>query len=159
MKLNCFDLRIFFFVKELTLQPILKGKDLIGRARTGMGKTLAFALPITEKLLNMPSSKKSRLPRVLVLAPTRELARQVSEEFQSVGVGLSVSCIYGGAPYEPQVLFIFQALNYLILSFFLFSSIVLLVNKTREGGLYMIVDMFRKSRQHIYIEEWNLTLK
>lgn len=63
-----------------TYAHIRGGKDLIGRARTGMGKTLAFAVPVIEKLLSAGQSqnnKPGRRPRVLVMAPTRELAKQV----------------------------------------------------------------------------------
>ena len=61
-----------------TYAHIRKGKDLIGRARTGMGKTLAFAVPVIEKLLASGAAlKRGRAPRVLVMAPTRELAKQV----------------------------------------------------------------------------------
>lgn len=60
----------------MTLDKILGGCDLIGRARTGMGKTLAFVLPIVEKLLN-EEEKRGGGAKVLVLAPTRELAKQV----------------------------------------------------------------------------------
>ena len=85
-KLNLF---LLYVIKTNVLRPsresqaqtyahIRKGKDLIGRARTGMGKTLAFAIPVIEKLLasGIPS-KRGRHPRVLVMAPTRELAKQV----------------------------------------------------------------------------------
>lgn len=61
-----------------TFEHILNGKDLIGRARTGMGKTLAFALPVIEKLRKVDGAQRpGRYPRVLVMAPTRELAKQV----------------------------------------------------------------------------------
>lgn len=70
-----------------TYEHIRRGKDLIGRARTGMGKTLAFAVPVIEKLLadGDAGKKPGRRPRVLVMAPTRELAKQVCV-FVGVGV-------------------------------------------------------------------------
>jgi superfamily II DNA/RNA helicase len=77
----------------------LEGRDILGRARTGTGKTLAFALPIVTKLA--PSRVKGRLPRALVLAPTRELAKQTAKEFEQLGV-LEVQEFYGGTSYAMQ---------------------------------------------------------
>ena len=70
------------------------GRDLIGRARTGSGKTLAFALPVVEKL--MARKHKPRSPGCIVLAPTRELAKQVEREFAATGPTLRTACVYGG---------------------------------------------------------------
>lgn len=70
------------------------GRDLIGRARTGSGKTLAFALPVVEKL--MARKHKPRSPGCIVLAPTRELAKQVEREFAATGPTLKTACVYGG---------------------------------------------------------------
>jgi len=67
-----------WFKQERTFDKVLDGCDLIGRARTGMGKTLAFVLPVVERLLNdKVTSAWGQPPKVLVLAPTRELAKQV----------------------------------------------------------------------------------
>ncbi|PJI52159.1 hypothetical protein CTI14_47095, partial [Methylobacterium radiotolerans] len=71
----------------------MQGRDMIGRARTGTGKTLAFALPIISKL--EPSRERARLPRAIVIAPTRELAKQVADEFSKSGVGLTTVTVYG----------------------------------------------------------------
>ncbi|MFC3859731.1 DEAD/DEAH box helicase [Deinococcus antarcticus] len=87
-------------IQAESLPLTLNGKDLIGRARTGTGKTLAFALPIISKL--EPSRERSRLPRAIVVAPTRELAKQVADEFSKSGVGLTTVTVYGGAAYGPQ---------------------------------------------------------
>ena len=77
----------------------LRGRDLIGLAQTGTGKTAAFTLPIIDRLLDGP-----RRTRVLILTPTRELAAQVEESFTkySKGSGLSVVAVYGGVGLEPQ---------------------------------------------------------
>jgi ATP-dependent RNA helicase DDX21 len=92
-----------FPIQAQTFSHISEGKDLIGRARTGMGKTLAFALPIIERLLLAGDvSKLRRSPRVLVMAPTRELAKQVSVDFETTAPRLKTISIYGGAPYRPQ---------------------------------------------------------
>ncbi len=87
-------------IQEQTLPHTLEGRDLIGRARTGTGKTLAFALPILSKLT--PSRDRGRGPRAIIMAPTRELAKQVSEEFSKSGPAFEVLTIYGGAAYGPQ---------------------------------------------------------
>ncbi|EXC20882.1 DEAD-box ATP-dependent RNA helicase 7 [Morus notabilis] len=98
-----------FPIQAMTLDTILDGSDLVGRARTGQGKTLAFVLPILESLTNGPAkaSRKTgygRSPSVLVLLPTRELATQVFAEFEVYGaaLGLTSCCLYGGSPYHSQ---------------------------------------------------------
>ncbi|EYB67492.1 DEAD/DEAH box helicase [Deinococcus phoenicis] len=87
-------------IQAESLPQTLAGKDLIGRARTGTGKTLAFALPIIQNL--EPSRERARLPRAIVVAPTRELAKQVADEFSKSGLGLTTVTVYGGAAYAPQ---------------------------------------------------------
>ncbi|GAA5533067.1 DEAD/DEAH box helicase [Deinococcus aluminii] len=87
-------------IQAESLPHTLAGKDLIGRARTGTGKTLAFALPIIQNL--EPSRERGRLPRAIVIAPTRELAKQVAEEFSKSAPQLSTVTVYGGAAYGPQ---------------------------------------------------------
>lgn len=92
-----------FPIQAMTFDKIIAGNNLIGRARTGMGKTLAFALPVVEKLLQ--SKKKpvpNRAPRVICVTPTRELARQVTTEFEKLDTTLTTVCIYGGTPYQQQ---------------------------------------------------------
>ncbi|KAI0565368.1 DEAD (Asp-Glu-Ala-Asp) box polypeptide 21 [Gracilaria domingensis] len=94
-------------VQSGTFDNLYDGKDLIAKSRTGTGKTLAFALPILERLAILKSERKydpRRGPACIVLAPTRELAKQVSREMSYIGGGLSISveCFYGGSPYGPQ---------------------------------------------------------
>ncbi|XP_057774461.1 LOW QUALITY PROTEIN: DEAD-box ATP-dependent RNA helicase 7-like [Salvia miltiorrhiza] len=98
-----------FPIQAMTFDTILDGSDLVGRARTGQGKTLAFVLPILESLTNGPAkaSRKTgygKAPSVLVLLPTRELATQVAADFEVYGgaLGLSCCCLYGGSPYQAQ---------------------------------------------------------
>jgi Rad3-related DNA helicase len=81
---------------------VYDGKDVIAKARTGTGKTLSFALPLIETLNKNPITTPGRTPRVLVMAPTRELARQVCADFEIVAPHLKSLCVYGGAPYETQ---------------------------------------------------------
>ena len=78
----------------------LKGRDIIGLAMTGTGKTAAFVIPIIERLLGGP-----KRTRALILTPTRELCVQVEESFRKYGKhsGLGVIPVYGGVGYDPQV--------------------------------------------------------
>jgi ATP-dependent RNA helicase DeaD len=88
-------------IQERTIPRMLAGKDLIGQAQTGTGKTAAFALPILEKI-----DIKSRDTQALVLTPTRELAMQVAEAIHTYSQKLghiSVLPVYGGAPLVPQL--------------------------------------------------------
>ncbi len=80
---------------------MLAGTDVIGQAQTGTGKTAAFALPILNNL-----NPSRRLPQALILAPTRELALQVSEAFNELGkfCNVRVLPVYGGAPYSRQIM-------------------------------------------------------
>ncbi|KAI8836037.1 P-loop containing nucleoside triphosphate hydrolase protein [Chytriomyces cf. hyalinus JEL632] len=98
-----------FPIQAACFQKVMAGKDLLGRARTGTGKTLAFALPVVETLKREKAihraefSKRGRPPFALVMAPTRELANQVFREFETLAAGeLQLVCVYGGAPYEVQ---------------------------------------------------------
>lgn len=87
-------------IQAETIPLILEGRDVLGQAQTGTGKTAAFALPLLSKI-----DLKARAPQVLVLAPTRELAIQVAEAFQVYAhhvKGFSVLPVYGGAGYEGQ---------------------------------------------------------
>lgn len=96
-----------FPIQAATFDLILSGQDVMGRARTGTGKTLAFSLPIVERMLTEASGSASlpygRAPRVLVLTPTRELALQIQKTFDMIkGSKLTTLCVYGGSPYHPQ---------------------------------------------------------
>jgi ATP-dependent RNA helicase DeaD len=83
----------------------LKGDDLMGQARTGTGKTAAFAIPILERLDSQEPEERSELPRAIVLAPTRELAVQVRDEFAKLAAGrnMSIVALYGGKPIRHQI--------------------------------------------------------
>ncbi|XP_012306850.1 nucleolar RNA helicase 2 [Aotus nancymaae] len=92
-----------FPIQAKTFHHVYSGKDLIAQARTGTGKTFSFAIPLIEKLLGeLQDRKRGRPPQVLVLAPTRELANQVSKDFSDITKKLSVACFYGGTPYGGQ---------------------------------------------------------
>ncbi len=88
-------------IQAQTIPLMLEGKDLVGQAQTGTGKTAAFALPILSNL-----DLKQKQPQVLVLAPTRELAIQVAEAFQKYAThlkGFHVLPVYGGQDYRTQI--------------------------------------------------------
>ncbi|XP_054838460.1 nucleolar RNA helicase 2 [Eublepharis macularius] len=92
-----------FPVQVKTFKPINDGKDVIAQARTGTGKTFSFAIPLIEKLQGDPQERKrGRTPKVLVLAPTRELAMQVARDFKDITKKLTVACFYGGTAYNGQ---------------------------------------------------------
>jgi superfamily II DNA/RNA helicase len=92
-----------FAIQTRALPDGLAGRDLLGRAQTGAGKTLAFGLPMLDRL----AGRRSRPghPRGLVLVPTRELAMQVADELRPLAdaVGLRVVAVFGGAPYGRQL--------------------------------------------------------
>ncbi len=82
----------------------MEGKDILGIAQTGTGKTAAFALPILHRIIGNPAPRRKLATRVLVLAPTRELATQIAESFTSYArhMKLSVMTVFGGVPIPRQ---------------------------------------------------------
>ncbi|MCV7163133.1 DEAD/DEAH box helicase [Mycobacterium stomatepiae] len=106
-----------FAIQELTLPMALAGDDVIGQARTGMGKTLAFGVPLLQRITNGVGVRPlNGTPRALVVVPTRELCLQVTEDLAAAAKHLtagsdpaagtrplSVVSIYGGRAYEPQI--------------------------------------------------------
>ena len=100
-----------FAIQELTLPLALAGDDLIGQARTGMGKTFAFGVPLLHRISTDTERPLTGAPRALVVVPTRELCIQVYDDLAGAakylntedGRPFSVVSIYGGRPYEPQI--------------------------------------------------------
>ncbi len=103
-----------FAIQELTLPLALAGDDLIGQARTGMGKTLAFGVPLLHRITSDGSRPLNGTPRALIVVPTRELCLQVYNDLELAAKYLRaespdgdrkfvVTSIYGGRPYEPQI--------------------------------------------------------
>lgn len=103
-----------FAIQELTLPLALAGDDLIGQARTGMGKTYAFGIPLLHRVSSDQTRPLNGTPRALVVVPTRELCIQVYGDLAGASKYLkvdadgtdrkfSVTSIYGGRPYEPQI--------------------------------------------------------
>jgi superfamily II DNA/RNA helicase len=95
-------IRTTFPIQALTLPLALRGQDIIGQARTGTGKTLAFGIPLLQRTEDRPADAR---PRALVVVPTRELAIQVADDLRIAAVNLHtrVTTVYGGRAYEPQI--------------------------------------------------------
>ncbi|GAB3603118.1 DEAD/DEAH box helicase [Microbacterium aureliae] len=97
-----------FPIQAATVGPILHGKDVLARGRTGSGKTIAFGAPLVEAILRSQAGTRrafGRSPRALILAPTRELALQIDRTIQPIArsVGLFTTQVYGGVPQGRQV--------------------------------------------------------
>jgi ATP-dependent RNA helicase RhlE len=92
-------------IQAQAIPPLLEGRDLIGCAQTGTGKTAAFALPILQRLTARPQPRAPRRPRALILTPTRELAAQIDESFANYGRHLPLrhTVIFGGVGEQPQI--------------------------------------------------------
>ncbi len=94
-------------IQAAAIPAALQGRDVLGSAQTGSGKTVAFALPLLQQLAQV-AAEKPRRARALVLVPTRELAAQVGEEFRSLAqhldTPLKVSVVFGGVSINPQMM-------------------------------------------------------
>lgn len=92
-------------IQEQSIPTLLKGKDMIGIAQTGTGKTAAFLLPIIQKLAGNKKKAKAARMRALILTPTRELASQIEDNMvlYSKGLSLSSAVIFGGVKPRPQI--------------------------------------------------------
>ena len=92
-------------IQEQAIPLVMSGRDLLGIAQTGTGKTAAFALPILHRLAEDRKPAPRRGFRCLVLSPTRELATQIADNFKAYGshMGLTVATIFGGVKYGPQM--------------------------------------------------------
>jgi len=103
-------------IQVAAIPPLLEGRDLLGCAQTGTGKTAAFALPILHRLVQNQVRLEPKQARVLVLTPTRELAIQIHESFLTYGkhVRLRSSVIFGGVGQGPQVKSMSQGVDVLI---------------------------------------------
>jgi ATP-dependent RNA helicase RhlE len=90
-------------IQEQTIPATLKGRDILGLAQTGTGKTAAFALPVLERLL---TTEQRGGPRVLIVAPTRELASQINQEIKALAKfsRVKTATVFGGVPVRPQLI-------------------------------------------------------
>ncbi|MBW0115732.1 DEAD/DEAH box helicase [Pseudonocardia abyssalis] len=104
-------------IQAQAITPLVEGRDLLGQAATGTGKTAAFALPMLERLTDLrPARDRGAAPFGLILAPTRELALQVSEAVTRYGSHLRtrVLTVYGGAPVGPQLKALHQGVDVVV---------------------------------------------
>jgi len=103
-------------IQAQAIPKLLDGRDMLGIAQTGTGKTAAFALPILHQLSANRANTGPRRPRALILAPTRELAIQIGEEFRAYAKHMSVrqTVIFGGVGQSPQVKALARGLEVLV---------------------------------------------
>ena len=103
-------------IQSQAIPPLLEGKDLLGCAQTGTGKTAAFALPILHRLATNYKRPEPKSPRTLVLTPTRELAIQIYDSFKVYGKNLKLkhTVIFGGVGQGPQVKSIREGVDVLV---------------------------------------------
>src|SRR5262245_22033432 len=94
-----------FPIQAATLPDALAGRDVLGRGRTGSGKTYAFVLPVLTRLAARPARRRPGRPRALILAPTRELATQIHATMAPLAAALSLRTmtIFGGVAANPQI--------------------------------------------------------
>lgn len=103
-------------IQEMALPIALQGRDVAGQAQTGTGKTATFLVAMFKTLLSTPSGNGAKQPRALIVAPTRELARQIASDARQLGkfVDLKISLAYGGTGYQQQLDDIGQGTDILI---------------------------------------------
>ena len=103
-------------IQAQAIPALLEGRDMLGIAQTGTGKTGAFVLPILQALSSRPNHAKGRSPRALILAPTRELAIQIGDELKAYGKRLPLrhSVIFGGVGQKPQTDALARGLDILV---------------------------------------------
>ena len=91
-------------IQRQAIPSLLEGRDLLGIAQTGTGKTAAFSLPSLHRLASDPQPRKNASCRMLVLSPTRELAAQIAENMRGYAryLDINVQCVFGGVPAGKQ---------------------------------------------------------
>jgi ATP-dependent RNA helicase RhlE len=92
-------------IQYKAIPPILKGDDVLAIAQTGTGKTAAFAIPVIDMIHQQKNSSRSESISCLVMVPTRELALQITEVFQTIGqhTRVKTACVFGGVDQDPQI--------------------------------------------------------
>lgn len=103
-------------IQAKSIPPLMAGRDLLGIAQTGTGKTAAFALPMLHRLLESKRERQRCKTRALILAPTRELACQIADSLRRYGrlLPLRTAVVFGGAPKRPQVRTLTQGVDVLV---------------------------------------------
>jgi superfamily II DNA/RNA helicase len=108
-----------FPIQAATIPDVLAGKDVLGRGKTGSGKTIAFGTPVVERLMENNGGKnrqQGRAARALIMAPTRELAMQIDRTVQPIArsVGLFTTTVFGGVPQHKQVMSLRRGVDIII---------------------------------------------
>ncbi len=118
-------------IQSQAIPPLMEGKDLIGIAQTGGGKTAAFVIPLLEKLETYEERPEAGKPRALILAPTRELAQQIDDCIKLFGrhLKLKSGTIYGGTPYRQQMFMLRKGVDILV------ATPGRLLDHTRRGNI------------------------
>jgi ATP-dependent RNA helicase RhlE len=103
-------------IQAQAIPGVLAGRDLLGIAQTGTGKTAAFALPILHRLAESRRPAMRQGARALVLSPTRELATQIAQSFATYGrhLNLSIALVFGGVPHRPQIKAVARGVDILV---------------------------------------------
>lgn len=103
-------------IQEQAIPLLLEGKDLLGSAQTGTGKTAAFAIPIIQGISQNKDHQPKKVIKALILAPTRELAEQIKDSFKNYGRNLNVKteAVYGGVSQRPQEVFLRNGIDVLV---------------------------------------------
>ncbi|CAO2814158.1 unnamed protein product [Amaranthus hypochondriacus] len=113
-RLSCRGITKLFPIQQAVLEYAMQGRDMIGRAKTGTGKTLAFGIPILDKITRHNENiGPGRDPLALVLAPTRELARQVGKDLSESSM-LDTLCVYGGTPIGKQMSYLSRGVDVVV---------------------------------------------
>ncbi|MCO5065783.1 MAG: DEAD/DEAH box helicase [Rhizobiaceae bacterium] len=120
-------------IQEMAIPPQLAGKDILGIAQTGSGKTAAFALPILSKIIGLGTKRRPKTARALILAPTRELAVQIEETIRllSRGAHVSTALVLGGVSRGTQVRRIAPGIDILV------ATPGRLMDLVREGAVVL----------------------
>lgn len=120
-------------IQEMAIPPQLAGRDILGIAQTGSGKTAAFALPILSKILTLGSKRRPKTARALILAPTRELAVQIEETIRllSKGAHISTALVLGGVSRATQIRRIAPGVDVLV------ATPGRLMDLVREGAIVL----------------------
>ena len=158
-------------IQAQAIPPLLDGRDLLGCAQTGTGKTAAFSLPILNVLCEDPQTIRARTARVLVLTPTRELANQVGESLRTYGRHLDIyhALIYGGVGQGPQVSAMRRGVDILVacpgrlldlveqghvdlsdVEFFVLDEVDRMLDMGFQKDVTRIVDLLPKDRQSLF---------
>ncbi len=103
-------------IQYKAITPILKGDDVLAIAQTGTGKTAAFAIPVIDIIHRQKNSSRSESIACLVMVPTRELALQITEVFQSLAqhTRVKTACVFGGVEQDPQILCLQNGIDILV---------------------------------------------